>query len=72
MFSRKRTQTPEEAYQARDRQQRASELRRRAYAADQEAQRWQMSADVYGRPDRDYSDPTTAHDASERGLPSAC
>ncbi|MGX9884049.1 hypothetical protein [Streptomyces sp. NPDC002276] len=52
-------QTPEQQYAARQ----APALRRMAHAADQEAQKHQMTADVYGRPGRDYSDPGKARGA---------
>ncbi|MDX3112543.1 hypothetical protein [Streptomyces scabiei] len=48
--------TPEQGWAA----QQAPRLRQMAHAADQEAQRQQMTADVYGRRGRDYSDPATA------------
>lgn len=49
-------QTPEQEYAARQ----APKLRQMAYAAEQEAERQQMTADVYGRRGRDYSDPAKA------------
>ncbi|MBA2951612.1 hypothetical protein [Streptomyces himalayensis] len=49
-------QTPEQQYAARQ----APRLREMAYAAEQEAERQQMTADVYGRQGRDYSDPRKA------------
>ena len=49
-------QTPEQQYMARQ----APALRQMAYTAEQEAERQQMTADVYGRQGRDYSDPGTA------------
>jgi hypothetical protein len=48
--------TEEQRYAARQ----APALYRLAHAADQEAQRHQMGADVYGREGRDYSDPAKA------------
>ncbi|MEV7001135.1 hypothetical protein AB0N62_26065 [Streptomyces sp. NPDC093982] len=45
-------QTPEQQYAARQ----APALRRMAYNAEQEAERQQMTADVYGRQGNDYSD----------------
>ncbi|MEU5214724.1 hypothetical protein AB0G79_00795 [Streptomyces sp. NPDC020807] len=48
--------TPEQLYAARQ----APRLRAMAYAAEQEAERQQMTADVYGRRGRDYSDPVRA------------
>jgi hypothetical protein len=48
--------TPEQQYAASQ----APALRRMAYDAEQEAERQQMTADVYGRQGRDYSDPVTA------------
>ncbi|MEV6999305.1 hypothetical protein AB0N62_16670 [Streptomyces sp. NPDC093982] len=49
-------QTPEQQYAARQ----APALRRMAYSAEQEAERQQMTADVYGRRGRDYSDQAKA------------
>jgi hypothetical protein len=49
-------QTPEQQYAARQ----APALRRIAYQAEQQAEAHQMSADVYGRSGRDYSDPQKA------------
>ncbi|MFJ8060819.1 hypothetical protein [Streptomyces sp. NPDC096142] len=49
-------QTPEQQYAARQ----APALRRMAHAAEQEAERQQMTADVYGRRGRDYADPAKA------------
>lgn len=43
--------------------QQAPRLRQMAHAADREAQRQQMTADVYGRRDSDYSDPDRAASA---------
>jgi phage protein D len=51
--------TAEEQYAARQ----APALRRMAYAAEQEAERQQMTADVYGRRGRDYTDPAKANRA---------
>ncbi|MEV8595654.1 hypothetical protein [Streptomyces sp. NPDC052012] len=52
-------QTPEQQWAARQ----APAVRRMAYAADQESQKHQMTADVYGRQGRDYSDPAKARRA---------
>jgi hypothetical protein len=49
-------QTPEQQYAARQ----APALRQMAYAAEQQAEAQQMTADVYGRQGRDYSDPVKA------------
>ena len=49
-------QTPEQEYAARQ----APAMRRMAYNAEQESERQQMTADVYGRQGRDYSDPRKA------------
>lgn len=49
-------QTPEQQYMARQ----APRLHEMAHAAEQEAGRQQMAADVYGRRGRDYSDPGKA------------
>lgn len=54
-------QTPEQQYAARQ----APALRRMAYQAEQQAEGHQMTADVYGRRGRDYSDPRKA-DAAQR------
>ncbi|MET8982050.1 hypothetical protein ABZX85_41305 [Streptomyces sp. NPDC004539] len=48
--------TPEQQWAA----QQAPRLRQMAHEADREAQRQQMTADVYGRQGRDYSDPARA------------
>lgn len=52
-------QTPEQQYAARQ----APALRRMAHQAEQQAEEHQMTADVYGRQGRDYSDPVKAGDA---------
>lgn len=57
----KNMQTPEQQYAARQ----APALRRMAYNAEQEAERQQMTADVYGRPGRDYTDPQKATRAQQ-------
>jgi hypothetical protein len=44
--------TPEQQWAA----QQAPRLHQLAHQADQQAQRHQMGADVYGRPDKDYTD----------------
>ncbi|KMS73625.1 hypothetical protein ACM01_17965 [Streptomyces viridochromogenes] len=49
-------QTPEQRWAA----QQAPRLRGMAYMAEQESERQQMTADVYGRQGRDYSDPAKA------------
>ncbi|PAZ15649.1 hypothetical protein CLM62_12700 [Streptomyces sp. SA15] len=49
-------QTEEQRYAARQ----APALRHMAYQAEQESERQQMTADVYGRQGRDYSDPAKA------------
>ncbi|WP_406418371.1 hypothetical protein [Streptomyces sp. NBC_01614] len=54
-------QTPEQQYAV----QQAPALRRMAHNAEQESERQQMTADVYGRQGRDYSDPRKA-DAAQR------
>ncbi|WP_369234733.1 hypothetical protein AB5J56_23445 [Streptomyces sp. R21] len=54
-------QTPEQQYAARQ----APALRRMAYSAEQEAERQQMTADVYGRRGRSYSDPVKAGRAQQ-------
>ena len=41
----------------------APALRRMAHAAEQQAEKKQMTADVYGGPGRDYRDPKKAADA---------
>jgi len=41
----------------------APALRRMAYQAEQQAEKQQMTADVYGGPGRDYSDPKKAERA---------
>lgn len=48
--------TPEQQYAARQ----APALRQMAHNAEQEAERQQMTADVYGRQGRDYTDPDKA------------
>ncbi|MFJ4784264.1 hypothetical protein [Streptomyces sp. NPDC088794] len=53
--------TAEQQYAARQ----APALRRMAYSAEQEAERQQMTADVYGRRGRDYSDPAKASKAQQ-------
>lgn len=49
-------QTEEQRYAAAQ----APALRRMAYQAEQRAEEQQMTADVYGRQGRDYSDPAKA------------
>jgi hypothetical protein len=49
-------QTEERRYEARQ----APALRRMAYEAEQRSEEQQMTADVYGRQGRDYSDPAKA------------
>lgn len=49
-------QTEEQRYAARQ----APALRQMAYQAEQQAEAHQMTADVYGRQGRDYSDPAKA------------
>lgn len=49
-------QTEEQRYAARQ----APALRRMAYEAEQRSEEQQMTADVYGRQGRDYSDPVKA------------
>lgn len=53
--------TPEQQWAA----QQAPALHRMAHAAEQEAQRQQMTADVYGRQGRDYSNPAKASRAQQ-------
>jgi hypothetical protein len=52
-------QTEEQRYAARQ----APALRQMAYQAEQRAEEQQMTADVYGRRGRDYSDPAKAAQA---------
>jgi hypothetical protein len=52
-------QTEEQRYAARQ----APALRRMAYQAEQRSEEQQMTADVYGRQGRDYSDPVRAAQA---------
>jgi len=52
-------QTEEQRYAARQ----APALRRMAYEAEQRSEEQQMTADVYGRQGRDYSDPAKAAQA---------
>lgn len=52
-------QTPEQQYAARQ----APALRQMAHQAEQRAEQQQMTADVYGRQGRDYSDPARAASA---------
>jgi len=52
-------QTEEQRYAARQ----APALRRMAYEAEQRSEEQQMTADVYGREGRDYSDPQKAAQA---------
>jgi hypothetical protein len=54
-------QTEEQRYAARQ----APALRRMAYEAEQKAEQQQMTADVYGRQGRDYSDPVKAGEAQD-------
>ncbi|MCM1943160.1 hypothetical protein NC239_33655 [Streptomyces sp. G3] len=49
-------QTPEQQWAAKQ----APQLRQLAHNAEQEADRQQMTADVYGRQGRDYSNPAKA------------
>ncbi|MET9436897.1 hypothetical protein [Streptomyces sp. NPDC006551] len=56
LFSRKAPETAEEQYVRQAAARQAEIAHKQAYAADQEAQKHQMTADVYGRPDRDYTD----------------
>jgi hypothetical protein len=59
-------QTPEQQYAARQAGATARMLQQHAYSADQEAQKQQMTADVYGRPGTDYEDTGKARQASEK------
>jgi len=52
-------QTEEQRYAARQ----APALRRMAYSAEQQAEQQQMTADVYSRQGRDYTDPAKAERA---------
>ncbi|MFF6844733.1 hypothetical protein ACFY8X_39085 [Streptomyces tanashiensis] len=63
LFSRKTHETAEESYLRSAAARQADIGRKQAYAADQEAQKHQMTADVYGRPGTDYHDPATAAEA---------
>lgn len=60
-------ESPEAAYARRQ----ASALAERSHAAaakhDDQAERLQMTVDVYGRQGKDYSDPKKAADASKKG-----
>ncbi|MGQ4402548.1 hypothetical protein ACN6K4_003330 [Streptomyces hayashii] len=51
--------TPEQQWAA----QQAPRLRQLAHSAEQESERRQMTADVYGREGRDYTDPRKAAEA---------
>lgn len=57
-------ETPEQKYQAATAGVRVNQLSKQARAADEEAQRQQMTADVYSRQGRDYSDPAKARQAA--------
>lgn len=56
--------TPEQQYAERQAGALAQVLYSQAHAADEQAQMHQMTADVYGREGRDYSDPTKARRAA--------
>lgn len=53
-------ETPEQAYARRQAGSAAQRSRQAAGKHDDEANRWQMDIDVYGREGRDYSDPDKA------------
>ena len=63
LFSRKTPETAEQSYIRAAAARQVEIARKRAYAADQEAQKQQMTADVYGRPGTDYHDPGIAAEA---------
>jgi hypothetical protein len=58
-------ETPEQRYLAATAGVRVNQLAKQARAADEEAQRQQMTADIYGRHGRDYSDRPKAEKAAE-------
>jgi hypothetical protein len=57
-------ETPEQRYLAATAGVRVNQLAKQARAADEEAQRQQMTADIYGRHGRDYSDRPKAEAAA--------
>ncbi|MFJ9101331.1 hypothetical protein ACIRJM_23020 [Streptomyces sp. NPDC102405] len=57
-------QTEEQRYLAATAQVRVNQLAKQAQAADEEAQRQQMTADIYGRHGVDYSDRPKAERAA--------
>lgn len=57
-------QTPEQAYFAATAGVRVNQLAKQAQALDEESQRQQMTADIYGRDGRDYTDRPKAERAA--------
>ncbi|MWA08787.1 hypothetical protein [Streptomyces sp. BA2] len=57
-------ETPEQRYLAATAEVRVGQLGKAAHAADQEAQRQQMTADIYGREGKDYTDRPKAERAA--------
>jgi hypothetical protein len=57
-------ETPEQKYLAATASVRVNQLAKQAKAADEEAQRQQMTADVYGRDGKDYTDRPKAERAA--------
>jgi hypothetical protein len=58
-------QTPEQKYLAATATVRASQLAKQAQTANEEAQRQQMTADIYGRHGQDYTDRPKAERAAK-------
>lgn len=65
LFRSKPIETAEQQYTRQAAARQAEIARKQAHAADQQAQMHQMDADVYGRPDRDYTD-TAKADRAEK------
>ncbi|MFE2710579.1 hypothetical protein ACFXKI_00960 [Streptomyces mirabilis] len=57
-------ETPEQKYLAATAGVRVNQLAKQARAADEEAQRQQMTADIYGRHGKDYTDRPKAERAA--------
>lgn len=57
-------ETPEQKYLAATTGVRVNQLAKQARAADEEAQRQQMTADIYGRHGKDYTDRPKAERAA--------
>jgi hypothetical protein len=57
-------QTPEQRYLAATAGVRVNQLAKQARAADEESQRQQMTADIYGRDGKDYTDRPKAERAA--------